>query len=293
MKRRTGPRARRLVWPLAGIALTSAAAAVAQSAPSHAPAAAPAEPLRFPAIEPFLDAIAIDEAAAQMIDSFWQPAIEAFVAANPRRADEARSFAAARRARELAVYRPLVASSLDNQAMEILYPEFSRELGAFQREFGRLYAAQTAIPESVRLGYALRLQRLRAEPDRRFAAELAEATRLARTPDGVALRELNARGLYFCALPRFRRDPASCEPFDRSPLLARLRAIPHGDALIRLSAAANGFLLAMVQMGHAAGISLHALLPPDAVGEAGFEIPQDMSFEELVGRGAAAARSRT
>ena len=290
MKRATGPRARRLVWTLAGIALTPSAVALAQPPRPHAPAPAPVEPLRFPAIEPFLDAIAIDEAAAQMIDTFWQPAIEAFVVANPRRADEARSFAAARRAQELALYRPLVASLLDNQAMEMLYPEFGRELGAFQREFARLHAAQADIPESVRRDYALRLQRLRSGPDRRFAAELAEAARLARTPDGIALRELNARGLYFCALPRFRRDPENCEPFDRSPLLARLRAMPHGDALIRLSALANGFLLGMVQMGHAAGITLHALLPPDAVREAGFELPQDKSFEELVGRGAAAGR---
>ncbi|HEX2763379.1 MAG TPA: hypothetical protein VHM92_05970 [Allosphingosinicella sp.] len=75
--------------------------AAAQPSPPPDPAEYRTPPPQFPQVAEFLDAIAIEREAAHIVDSFWQPAIKAFVAANPDKAAEARAFATARRDAEV------------------------------------------------------------------------------------------------------------------------------------------------------------------------------------------------
>src|SRR5687768_2868159 len=53
----------------------------------------PLPPREFSAVDTFLDAIALEDEATLIIDTFWQPAIAALVAANRDRPEQARAFA--------------------------------------------------------------------------------------------------------------------------------------------------------------------------------------------------------
>lgn len=274
---------------LGALCLAAAPASAAQTPPA-APGAAGGElpPLQFRAIDAFIDAIGIEEQAARTIDGFWQPAIEALVAGNRGKAAEARTFAAGRRAAELAVYRPLVAFLLDQRAIEILDPRALRQLETLQAEMRREIARTGAISRERQLIYARRAERIRAEPARRVNGEFEAMTRLARTPDGAALSELNRRGLFWCVDPRLEPRAAQVRPecagMATSPALRRLRTTASGRMLVQASAFAYGQLAGLVAMAHDPGISLHLLLPPEEVRGAGLDVPANLSFEELTAR---------
>jgi hypothetical protein len=264
---------------------------MAQAQPAVAPAAAAegedhARPtLRFSAVQNFIDAIGIEEEAARIVDMFWQPAIEALVASNPDRAAQARAFAAEQRRAELSLYPPLVALMIDNRAVELLNPDVARQQTALEEEMNREYARGGRLPPAREQAFALRAMQLRSEPSARANAELEAVARQARTPDGIALRALNRSGLFWCVGPAAAARSAEARPecarIAQSPVLRRLRTDRFGEKLILMSASANGQLVAMVQMGHDPGISLHLLLPPERVRAAGLNVPPDISLDEL------------
>lgn len=289
----SGPAGRTKLMALSalGALCLDAAPASAAQAPPAAPVSAPAgelPPLQFGAIDDFVGAIGIEEWAAHTIDAFWQPAIEALVAGNRGKAAEARAFAAGRRGAELAIYRPLVAFMLDRRVVEILNPRALRQLETLQAGMQREIARTGEISRERQLVYARRTAQIRAEPARRVNGQLEAMTRLAQTPDGAALRELNRRGLFWCVDPR--RGPRAtqahpeCAGIGTPPVLQRLRNTPSGEALLQASAFAYGQLAGLVAMTHDPGISLHLLLPPEEVRAAGLDVPADLSFEELTAR---------
>jgi hypothetical protein len=115
-------------------------------------------------------------------------------------------------------------------------------------------------------------------------SEMDGMSRLALTPDGLALRELNRMSLYRC-LEGYRRplsaaERAECAEIENSPALKRLRKAPYGENLIRFSSDAYMTLWAMIQLGHDAGISFEILLPPDQVAAAGLAFPAEPPREE-------------
>jgi hypothetical protein len=252
--------------------------------PSVASDLARLPPLEFSAIETLLTALALDEEAARLVDSFWQPAIAYLVAANPDKAEQAKAFGARQRDAELAIYRPLVARMLDGNALETLHPETRRQLEALRERAGAEYENGRTPSEETQRRLAAEAARTRAPAAARTNSDLLALARLALTPDGIALRDINRRGLYMCIdrrTGRFsaRSAPDPCAALAKSPALQRLRRRPGGESLISLSAAANVGLGAMVAMGHAAGISLHRLLPPDRVRAAGLAVPPDRSLD--------------
>ena len=277
------------------LALLVPAVGAAQSAP--APPASVIEeepykipPLRFSAVEVFLDAIEIDREAASVIDPFWMPAIQALVAANPDGAARARSFASERRAAELAQYRPLVAMLVDTHAVRLLNPSVRRSLAALEVRRNAAYARTRSVSDKLNRELAAEAMRILAPAEKRLNSELLALAALARTGDGAALRELVRQGYSWCVGPL--DEPADpdlkdvCARLEPSPALQRLRRKEGGEKLILLHAAVHGQLMAMVSMAHDPGISLHLLLPPETVRAAGLSVPADLSFEELVARGA-------
>jgi hypothetical protein len=246
-------------------------------------------PLRLGAVETFLDAIAIEGEAALMIDSFWQPAIGALVAANPDKAALARSFGAERRAREFAAYRPLVAMMLDHGVIELLYPDARRRLEALQNRRSADYTRTRTVAPERDMAFAREAMRIRSGPAKRVNSNLEAIAELARTPDGIALRELYRRGYFWCARKALgnslsERRTAECAQLERSPALGRIRKTRAGEKLVLMHAAAYSNLAAMVAMAHDPGISLHRLLPPKEVTAAGLIVPADLSLEELSAR---------
>lgn len=290
-KTRGGRRAGRLALALlAPLAMLSTPAAAAQAAATSAPAAAsPSDilpPIRFPGVDVFLDAIGIDEAAVALVDSFRQPAAEALVAANPDKAGAARAVADRERAAEIAMYRPLVAFTFDSRAVELLNPQVEQRLAALQARQSAGYGRTRSIsPERLR-HYQSEAARIAARPAARANAQVLELARLARTPDGVALRELQKTGLFYCLLEArnhgTEQEQAECAGVKNAPPLQRLRKVPMGADLIRLSSLAHLGLNGMMQMGHAAGMSLHRLLPPEKVRAAGLAVPPDQSLQDLM-----------
>jgi hypothetical protein len=249
-------------------------------------AAAKLPPLRFRAVDSFLDALAIDEKAARIVDQYWQPATAALMAANPDKAEAARAFAAGQRAAELSLYRPLVAFTLDNRAIELLNPDVERKLAALRETWSAEYnRTRTFSDERIRAHHSQMLK-ITSGPAARADGQLLALARLALTPDGMALRALNAQGLSYCLFePRSYTAGAKlahCAVLEADPALRRLRRSPSGEKLIRLSTEANIALVAMIQMGHAAGISLSSLLPAEELQAAGLEVPPDQSIEELI-----------
>ncbi|HYG46344.1 MAG TPA: hypothetical protein VD846_00240 [Allosphingosinicella sp.] len=265
------------------------------AATGGAPAQEPAPPateadhyparLRFPAATDFVEAIGLEDQAGRIIDSFWRPAASALVAANPVKAEAARRFAAAERARELAVYLPTVALIVDNEAVELLNPELVPQLEALLERGTAEHAGSRGVSGTDQLAYAEGHRRITAAAAARANGDLLELARLARTPDGMALRELQRRGFYQCELLKDRGElpseiEAECAKIT-SPAVARLRASPLGARLIRLSTYANAQLMATVAMSHAPGISLHRLLSPEKVRAAGLAVPPDGEVEML------------
>ena len=100
-----------------------------------------------------------------------------------------------------------------------------------------------------------------------------------------ALRELFRNGYVWCVgqLAGKGGHLADCDRLGRSPALQRLRTEPLGESLILISGAAYAEMAGMIQLGHAAGISLHSLLPPEKVRAAGLNVPADRSLDELMG----------
>ena len=275
----------------AGALAISAASACAQETAAPAPdpivanELASLPPLEFSAVETLLTAFAFDEEAARLVDSFWQPAIVALVAANPDKAEVARSFGAQQRDAELAMYRPLVARTLDRDAVEVLYPEVRRQLDSLRERISAEYRDGQRPSEDRRRQFGAEAGRIRASAAARTNSDLLALARLAVTPDGIALRDINRRGLYMCIdkkSGRFapQREPQPCAELAVSPALLRLQRAPMGERLIYFSASAYVTLAAMVAMSHAAGLSLHRLLPPDAVRAAGLAVPADRSLDK-------------
>lgn len=266
---------------LCAVLLLAAAGASARQSPPPATDDSPASalwPLRFPAATELVDAIEIEEQAVRVIDEIWQPAIAALVAANPDRPEAARRFAEAARAEEVASYRSTVAWALDNDAVELLDPEADRQLKALEE---RSSAEQAGTP-----GLAVARQRLFAEDYRRIMSaplerangEFAEIARLARTPDGLALRELQRQGYHQCEFWKTRQrlspeDEARCRTLAASPALARLAKRPAGERLIRLSNFAHSNLIVMIALAHADGGSIDRLLPTARLRAAGLAVP--------------------
>jgi hypothetical protein len=243
-------------------------------------------PIRFSGVETFLDAIGIDEAAAALVDSFRQPAAEALIAANRQKADAARAFAEQERAAEIAIYRPLVAFTFDTRAVQILNPQVDQLLSALQaRQSAEYNRTRSISPERLR-HYHAEATKIRAGYAGRVNAQFLELARLARTPDGVALSALQKNGRFYCLLEGRSygadQEEAECAAVKTAPPVKRLRKMRTGQELIRLSSLAHMTLTGMMQMGHAAGISLHRLLPPEKVSEAGLAVPPDQSLEDLL-----------
>ncbi|HEY5721485.1 MAG TPA: hypothetical protein VIT45_04100 [Allosphingosinicella sp.] len=244
-------------------------------------------PLQFSAIQTFADAIAAENEAARIIDSFCQPAIAALVASNPDKAEIALSFAARERAAELALYEPLLAFSLDRHAVDLLAPDLRRRadtrIEAMKREID-----SGTLSQERRQALSAEFSRMRSDEAAFVNKEVLGMARLALTPDGLALRELNRKGLYRCFDspngPSSFEERAECAEIEKSPALKRLRKARFGEQLIRFSTEAHVQLISMVAMGHAAGISLHTLLPPEKVSAAGLKVPADLSLEELASR---------
>ena len=226
-------------------------AAAAQTTVPDGTSESPIPQNSFAGVEPLVEALAVEESAAILIDMFWEPAIAALVAANPDRADAARAFAAGLRARELTVYPALVAMMLDRQAVPRLYPK------------------NGALTDP-------------AEVNALFGTMAA----LAATEDGRELTALLRQGYFLCApgvdRATAQEHAAACETLGQNPALQRLRSRAGGEDLILIAGAAFRHLVGMIQMGHAAGISLHRLLPPDAVRAAGLVVPPDRSDSELL-----------
>jgi hypothetical protein len=266
---------------LCAVLLLAAAGASAQQPPPPVTDASPASALwslRFPAATELVDALGIDEQADRIIDDIWQPAIVALAAANPDRPEAARRFAEAARAEEVAGYPPIVAWALDNHAVELLDPEAYRQLKALEE---RSSAQQTGTP-----GLAEARQRLFAEDYRRIMSaplegangEFAELARLARTSDGLALKELQRRGYHQCEFWKSRRrlspeDEARCRTLAASPALARLAKSPPGERLIRVSNFAHSNLIVIISLAHDAGSSIDLLLPAAGLRAAGLAVP--------------------
>ena len=282
--RRVGAGLLALLVPAVGVAQPAPAppASVSEEEPYKIP------PLRFSAVEVFLDAVEIDREAASAIDAFWLPAIEAFVAANPGDATRARSFASQRRAAELAQYRPLVAMLVDRNAVEVLYPSVRRALEALLARSNAEYARTRSFSAERDREFAVEATRIRGPAEKRLNADLLALAALARTGDGAALRELLRHGYSWCAVAPDEPVDAGlkeiCARLDPSPALQRLRQHEGGEKLILLNASAYGQLMAMVSMAHDPGISLHLLLPPEKVRAAGLSVPANLSFEELLPR---------
>ena len=247
-------------------------------------------PIRFSAVEVFLDAIEIDREAASAIDPFWLPAIEALVAANPGDAARARSFASERRARELAQYRPLLAMLVDTHVVELLHPSVRRSLAALQVRRNAEYARTRSVSDKLNRELAVEAMRIVAPAEKRLNGDLLALAALARTADGTALRELVRQGYSWCVRPLDEpADPGLkgvCARLEPSPALQRLRRQEGGEKLILLNGAVYGQLMAMAAMAHDPGISLHRLLPPEMVRAAGLSVPADLSLEELIALGA-------
>jgi hypothetical protein len=267
---------------LGAVLLLAAAGASAQQSPPPADAS-PASALwslRFPAATEFIDAIAIEEQAARIIDHFWQPAIVALVAANPDRADAARRFAKAARAEEAAHHRSTVAWALDHDAVELLDPGVDRQLKALEERSRAERAGIPGLSEARQRALAEDYRRIMSVPFARANGELAELARLARTPDGLALRELQRQGYYECEFwkSRQRRPPADearCRMLAASPVLARLAKSPDGEQLIRLSNFAHSNLIVTIALAHADGGSIDRLLPAEELRAAGLAVPGD------------------
>ena len=274
---------------LAAVLLLAAAGGARAQETVPPPAAADEDwrqaPPRFPAVGELVRALAIEEQAAWIIDAFWRPAEAALVAANPDRAEAARRHAAKARAAELAIYPQIIAMEIDHNAIELLNPEIARRLEALQQRRSADYARTRQLSEDRLRAFAEEHLRITAPAAARTDAELAELSRLALTPDGLALRELQRNGFYQCALWQERGrtlDPAGAAPCARlgaSPALARLKRSRQGERLVTISNHAHTTLIAMVAMGHAAGFSVHRLLPPEEVRAAGLAVPPDAAIE--------------
>jgi hypothetical protein len=277
---------------LAALALCSPASLSAQPAETSSQAGEgryELPPRQFAAVDIFVDAIAIEDEAAQLIDSYWQPAIDALIAANPGKAELARSFGSQQRMAELSMFRPLVATILDDQAIELLNPDVRRRLGALFARRSAEMSRNRAFSDAEELKFAREATRIRSGPASRVNAEFGALAALARSPDGIALRDLYRRGLSWCVamelgFPRLDHGHPECAQLKDSPSLARLRKSPLGEKLIRVNGVAYVNLVAMVQMAHDPGISLHLLLPAEKVEAAGLAVPADLSLEELVSR---------
>lgn len=272
---------------LAPFLLLSPAAAqnaeTSRAAPGAADESYSVPPLRFAAVGALVDALGLD--ATHQTDPFWRGAIAALVAANPGRADAARTFAEAERAAEFAGYRPLVASRVDDSVVELLEPEVERQLVALEGKRSAESVRTPALSEERQGAYAAEWIRIMSAPAARVDARLRALAGLALTPDGLALRELNRKGLFHCLqMPRLvamSSDAAYCATLEKAPPLRRLRKTADGDALIRLSTLANVSLVALIQMGRDEGVSLYRLLAPETIRAAGFEVPPNLSWDEL------------
>lgn len=269
--------------------LLIAPSAAAEPAPSPSEVANGVDPLsppRLSAMDGFLDAIAIDREIVLAVDSFWQPAIEALVAANPGKIEAARTFAAARRAQEIAVYRPIVARELDSNLVELFYPEVRKPLLALADRIAK-HARTLSDPAEAYPAYAQEARRILAGPEKQTDTDLVSIAALARTPEGAALRDLLRQGYFWCAKLKGRIEPgmeADCARLGGSPALLRLKKANGGEKLIVANAAAYAQLMAWVAMAHGAGISLHRLLPTEELAAAGLKVPEDLSFEQLLAR---------
>ena len=155
-------------------------------------------PLQFSAVESFLDAVDVEGEAARIIDHFWQPAIEALVASNPTMAEQARAFGMRRRDAELAIYRPTVGFMIDHEVVEILNPSVALELSALREEASDFFRREGRFSDEAREEFARRDFTIRSRPARRANRELEGLSQLARSPDGVALRDISRNGLYRC-----------------------------------------------------------------------------------------------
>lgn len=238
----------------------------------------PLPPLQFAGVEAFLDAVDVDRSIGEVVDGIWQPATAALVSANPARADAARRFAQARRDSERAAYRPLIAFQLDRATIQILNPTARRALAAILD--GVMAKSVTpAAGEARRTALAARADAVKKAAFAPTNATLVAITRLARTPDGMALQALNRRGLYSC-LPRsdgrgttVKTLRPECAALLATPALARLRRQPLGSALIDYSSAVQVIALGTIAMAHDAGLSFQQLLSSDAVAAAGLTMP--------------------
>lgn len=243
-------------------------------------------PLRFSQVEAFLGAIAIDAEIAVAVESFWKPAIDAIVAANPQKATEARTFAEARRAREIPIYRPLVAFHLDNAAPLIFDRRLRDGMEAVLETQQSLARNHVALDDPRRQALAARLAALRREAVKPTNKGLDRSVVLAGSPDGVALRGLNRAGLYYCLpdlQPDYMRDArnkaaadrrdAACAPLLRDPLLSRLEKTAGGHAFVVLSARAHLAMLGDMALGHAAGTGPRQLIRTEDYAAAGLVAP--------------------
>lgn len=280
-----------LLGALASLLLSPVASASAQSTAETSPATEEnykLPPLQFSAVDTFVDAIGIEDEAALTIDPFWQPAIAALIAANPDKAELARSFGSEQRRAELTAFRPLVAMMLDSRAVELLNPETGRRLEELlERNFAEVRRAGTLSRERDQ-EFAREALRIRSGPAARVNGEFEALAKLALTADGIALRQLFRRGYFWCAretsaFARSQRD-AECAQLEKSAALKRLRKARLGEKLILVNGTAYAHLMGMISMAHAPGIRLYRLLPPKKVGAAGLSVPADQSFEELVSR---------
>lgn len=244
-------------------------------------------PLEHPQVSALLDALRIDNEIELLTAPFWQPAIDAFLAANPAKLDDARSFATATRNRERASYRPLVGFMLDRNLPTSLYPDLSTQIRSLSDCRGRT----CAVDQATR---ARKYQQLKAEGERRFRADLPLLIKQAASPDAIALRELNRKGLWDCLskspghwISKQAEDAhrSRCAPLLANTTVLKLQRTPAGQRLIALETAAYVQLTAMVAMTHDPGISLYLLLPPEKVREAGLQVPaENLSMEQLLAR---------
>jgi len=259
---------------------------VAMAGPAVAAEPYTVPPLDFPHVVGFLDAIDIDGATAAMVDALWQPAIDAVVAANPKQREAARTFADGYRVRERAAYRPLVAFQFDRAVTRLLEPALQRRLQEEMAvDFRRWQAGGSTEAERLRLDTAQIARRAAAVGPVR--AKLDRATRLAGSPDGIALRPLVGGSFYRC-LPELNgpvqpaadaRLRAYCAPLLAAPPVVRLRATPAGNDLVVLAAAAQVTMLGTVQMAHDAGTSARQMIPDDAFAAAHIAVPTAPAFD--------------
>lgn len=265
---------------------TSAASRLATTLPSP----------RYTGSDRFLTAIEIDQQISTMVGSFYGPAIAALVAANPGHPDQARSFGNQLRDRETAVYRPLVRFTLENRAVELLHPEVAQRLRQFQAKVAQSVRAGP-MTEAQRTRFYAEQQTITREAESRVNVDFDALSKIAGTSDGRAVRALARQGLPQCldyGAPRKKvvyaskegqaRHDAACAGLLANSAIKRLQASAAGQQYINVSTATYVMLAGMVAMKHDAGLSLHLLLPPKRISEAGLAVPANASIEELTKR---------